>query len=175
MLTTPATGSLDTIEAKAKLPAWLAGIRKIETESGDEKRGPALVLTLAGPGKRYKFPDVVGLGVTSAPSPTRLSLAMELVKQGWLVRGNIVFANEADATEFVQTATDCKQRMTDSRVLSGVLKQPARSERGDRPLARADGCARVVRDVALDRDARAVLAVMAATLDDYFNGRSRDI
>ena len=104
-VTRPAGGSLDTVEAKAKLPAWLAQIRTIGQESGDEQRGPALVLTLKGPGQRYTIPDV-GIGVTSAPSPDRVSLAMELVKQGWLVRGNIVFATEADAAEFVQTAQD---------------------------------------------------------------------
>ena len=101
----------------SKLPPWLDTIRTIEQETveapkpdakpaekPDDKRGPALVLTFTGPGKRYKIPDLLGIGVTSAPSPDRLSLAMELVKQGWLVRGNIVFATEADATAL------CSQR-----------------------------------------------------------------
>lgn len=164
----PAPGSLDAIEAKAKLPAWLDGIRTIETESGDEKqRGPALVLTLVGPGKRYNIPDV-GLGITSAPSPTRLSLAMELTKQGWLVRGNIVFANEADATEFTTTVEQVKERVTDSRLLSGLLKKQ-HAYNAVAGLSVARGGVRVSYATSLSiADARAVMAVMAQTLEDYF-------
>lgn len=170
-VTAPAAGSLDAIEAKAKLPTWLDGIRKIETESGDEKRGPALVLTLVGPGKRYKIPDV-GLGITSAPSPTRLSLAMELTKQGWLVRGNIVFANEADATEFTTTVEAVKERVTDSRLLSGLLKKQ-HAYNAVVGLSVARGGARVSYATSLSiADARAVLAVMAQTLEDYFSPSS---
>lgn len=170
-VTAAAPGSLDTIEAKAKLPAWLDGIRAIESESGDEKRGPALVLTLTGPGKRYKIPDV-GLGITSAPSPTRLSLAMELVKQGWLVRGNIVFANEADATEFTETVQQVQQRITDSRLLSGLLKrQHAYNAVAGLSVARAG--ARVSYATSLSvADTRAMMAVMAQTLEDYFNANA---
>lgn len=168
-VTAPTPGSVDTIEAKVKLPAWLDGIRAIESESGDEKRGPALVLTLTGPGKRYKIPDV-GLGITSAPSPTRLSLAMELVKQGWLVRGNIVFATEADATEFTETVQQVQQRITDSRLLSGLLRrQHAYNAVVGLSVARAG--ARVSYATSLSiADARAMMAVMAQTLEDYFNG-----
>ncbi|HUS32987.1 MAG TPA: hypothetical protein VMZ53_31005 [Kofleriaceae bacterium] len=184
-LTTATKGSLDTAEAKAKLPAWLAGIRTIEQESEEPastavatpakptttKRGPALVLTLVGPGKRYKFPDVVGLGITSAPSPVRLSLAMELVKQGWLVRGNIVFATEADATEFAQTAKDIQQRINDSRFLSGILKKQ-HAYNAVAGLSVAQSGARVSYATSLSiADARAVMAVMAATLTDYFEGQ----
>jgi hypothetical protein len=167
-VTARAAGSLDAIEAKAKLPPWLDGIRTIETESGDEKqRGPALVLTLVGPGKRYKIPDV-GLGITSAPSPVRLSLAMELTKQGWLVRGNIVFANEADATEFVTTVEQVKERVTDSRLLSGLLKKQ-HAYNAVAGLSVARGGVRVSYATSLSiADARAVMAVMAQTLEDYF-------
>jgi hypothetical protein len=192
-LTTPTKGTLDAAEvsAKSKVPAWLSGIRSIEQESEEPpkaagtatatapitgtitptKKGPALVLTLTGPGKRYKFPDMFGLGITSAPSPTRLSLAMELVKQGWLVRGNIVFANEADATEFVETTQTIQQRITDSRMLSGLFKkQHAYNAIAGLSVARSG--ARVSYATSLSiADARAVLAVMATTLDDYFQGQ----
>jgi hypothetical protein len=198
-LTGASTGSLDAIEAKAKLPPWLASIRKIEEETVEppkpdaksdkaaadkavdkrtadkraadklaaDKRGPALVLTLKGPGKRYKIPDV-GLGVTSAPSPDRLSLAMELVKQGWLVRGNIVFATEADATEFEQTVKDVQTRITDSRILSGLLKkQHALNAITGLSLARAGARVSYATSISI-ADARALLAAAAQTLDAYF-------
>jgi hypothetical protein len=181
-LSAASTGNVDAIEAKAKLPPWLAAIRKIEEETIEppkpdakpadklaaEKRGPALVLTLKGPGKRYKIPDV-GLGVTSAPSPDRLSLAMELVKQGWLVRGNIVFATEADATEFVQTVQDVQTRITDSRILSGLLKkQHALNAITGLSLARAGSRVSYATSISI-ADARALLAAAAQTLDAYFS------
>ena len=34
-----------------------------------------------------------------------------------------MFATEADATEFVQTVQDVQTRITDSRILSGLLKK----------------------------------------------------
>ena len=181
-LTTATSGSLDTIEAKAKLPPWLATIRTIEKETSeppapkrpgektkpvDDRRGPALVLTLAGPGQRINIPDL-GLGVTSAPSPQRLSLAMELVTQGWLVRGNIVFASERDAAEFVQTAEDVKTRITDSTILSGLLKkQHALNALTGLSLARSGARVSYATSISI-ADARALLEVMAQTLDAYF-------
>jgi hypothetical protein len=181
-LTAPASGNLDMIEAKAKLPPWLAAMREIERETTeppappkpgaatrkpDDKRGPALVLTLEGPGKRYNIPDV-GLGVTTVPSPDRLSLAMELVKQGWLVRGNIVFASEVDATEFVQTVEDVQTRITESRILSGLLaKQRALNAITGLSLARSGARVSYATSISV-ADARALLAAAAQTLDAYF-------
>lgn len=184
-LTAKSTGNLDVVEAKAKLPAWFAAVREIEKETteappaaapgaktakpapADDKRGPALVLTLKGPGKRYKIPDV-GLGVTSAPSPDRLSLAMELVKQGWLVRGNIVFTSEADAAEFVQTVEDARTRVTDSRILSGLLKkQHVLNAITGLSLARTGARVSYATSISI-ADARALLAAAAQTLDAYF-------
>jgi hypothetical protein len=216
-LTAASTGSVDSVEAKAKLPPWLATIRTIEQETveppktdaasaanastrpgakpgskpgakpgatkpgsssaaagagaanakPDDKRGPALVLTLKGPGKRYNIPDL-GLGVTSAPSPDRLSLAMELVKQGWLVRGNIVFANEADAIEFTKTVQDVQTRITDSRILSGLLKkQHALNAITGLSLARAGVRVSYATSISI-ADARALLAAAAQTLEAYF-------
>ncbi|HEY1550284.1 MAG TPA: hypothetical protein VGG28_20795 [Kofleriaceae bacterium] len=131
-LATKAGGDLDTREvgAKTPLPAWLAQIRSIEHESGDDaKTGPALVLTSSGaplgtaPSRtgRYKLPEL-GLGVSSLPVPARVSLAMELVQQGWLVRGNISFASEADATEFAAALATAQHRLVLIDQLSHVLK-----------------------------------------------------
>jgi hypothetical protein len=130
-LATQSGGNLDTreVSAKAPVPAWLAQIRSIEHESGDDaKTGPALVLTLSGaplgtaPARtgRYKLPDL-GLGVSSLAVPQRLSLAMELVQQGWLVRGNISFASEADATEFAASLATAQHRLVLIDQLSHVL------------------------------------------------------
>jgi hypothetical protein len=172
---TPTNGSVDLIEAKGKLPAWLTGIRTITKESGDEKKGPALVLTVGeppsntGPAKsgRYKLPEV-GLGVSSLPVPQRISLAMELVKQGWLVRGNIVFANEAEAAELETTLNDVKTRITDSHILSALLrKQHVLNIVSGLSLARTGARISYATSISIS-DARAILAAAAQTLGGYF-------
>jgi hypothetical protein len=151
----------------AKLPPWLAGIRTIEKESGEDKRGPALVATLSGDGQRITLPEV-GLGVTSLPSPTRVSLAMELVQQGWLVRGNIVFANEPDATEFEKTLLDVQQKVVGSRAIAFVLKrQHVFNLISGLSISRTGARVSYATSVSIS-DARALLAAMAATLADYF-------
>jgi hypothetical protein len=169
-LLAPAKGAIDSVETRAKLPPWLQTIRTIEQESGDEKqRGPALVLTLAGPGQRYEIPDV-GLGVTSLPSPQRISAAMELVTQGWLIRGNIVFAKEADAKEFAQAITDVQQRITDSRVFSALLRrQHALNVVTGLSLQRTGARVSYATSMSI-ADARALMAAAAATLDAYYGG-----
>jgi hypothetical protein len=163
------------IEAKGQLPAWLTGIRTITKESGDEKSGPALVLTVGeppsntGPAKsgRYKLPEV-GLGVSSLPVPQRISLAMELVKQGWLVRGNIVFANEAEAAELETTLNDLKTRITDSHLLSALLrKQHVLNIVSGLSLARTGARISYATSISIS-DARAILSAAAQTLGGYF-------
>jgi hypothetical protein len=169
-LLAPATGNLDKLEASGKLPPWLARVREIEAESG-ATRGPALVLTMATPTLRYKLPDV-GLGVTTLPGPERVSLAMEAVKQGWLLRGNIVFRSEADAGEFVQAITDAQQRVADSHLLSAVLRR-GHALNAVTGLSLTRTGARVSYATSLSiADARAVMIAAAANLDDYF-GRGR--
>ncbi len=170
-LTTALRGPIDTIETKAKLPPWLQTIRTIESESGDDKtKGPALVLTIAGPGTRYDIPDI-GLGITSLPSPQRISLAMELVTQGWLIRGNIVFGKEAEAKEFEQSVRDVQQRITDSRILSGLLKrQHALNVVTGLSVSRTGARVSYATSMSI-ADARAIMAAAAATLDNYFGSQ----
>jgi hypothetical protein len=181
-LTAKAAGSVDRVEAKGKLPAWLAGIRTIAKESGDDggakgndKKGPALVMTIGEPPSttapaksgRYKLPEV-GLGVSSLPVPTRISLAMELVKQGWLVRGNIVFTTDADAAELVKTLTDLQTRITDSHILSALLrKQHVLNIVTGLSLARTGARVSYATSISI-ADARAILAAAAQELAGYF-------
>jgi hypothetical protein len=162
-----ATGDLDQISATGKLPAWLQTIRKIEEESGTDKRGPALVVTVAGDGKPYTFPDV-GLGITSLPSPKRISLAMELVAQGWLLRGNIAFAKESEAKEFVTALEDAQQRISDSYVLSKMLaSQHLLNVVKGLSFARTGSRVSYATSLSI-ADARTLLTAAALTLDDFF-------
>jgi hypothetical protein len=168
-LTGAARNSLDSVEAKGKLPPWLQTIRTIEKESGDDTRGPALVLTLAGPGGRIEIPDI-GVGVTALPSPQRITLAMELVKQGWLIHGNIVFEREADAQELETSLLAVQKQLTDSKLLASLLrKQHVLNLVSGLSLSRTG--ARVSYSTSLSiADARALLAAAAVQLDAYFAG-----
>ncbi|MBA3393779.1 MAG: hypothetical protein H0T89_14115 [Deltaproteobacteria bacterium] len=166
-LMTAARGELDAVEATGKLPPWLAGIRKIEAEAGDP-RGPALVLTLRLGGERVELGDNdFGLGVKSFATPDRVSLAMELVKQGWLVRGNMRFTSDAAAAEFVTAAEAAKQRIADSRTLQlAIGKAPARVV-ANLAFRRTGPRVSYTTSVSI-ADARLILQVAAQQLDTYF-------
>ena len=171
-LTAPAPGDLDTVEATAKLPAWLAGIRKIEDESGGDKAGPALVVTLGFDGKKISLGDNdFGLGIPAVQTPLRISLAMEVVKQGWIVRGNMKFATEADATAFLDEAKQVQARV-DSRFFKLLLGDAA--ARVIKNLAFARTGARLSYTTSMSiKDTRALLDVAAGYLDTYFRGAAR--
>ncbi len=116
-----AAGALDTAAIPAKNKTWVGKIQSIEAESGTDKRGPALVVTIALPPQRIEIPDI-GVGVASVPAPSRFTLAMELTKTGWLLRGNMKFATEAEATEFADAVTAVQARIAGNRILQRVLK-----------------------------------------------------
>jgi hypothetical protein len=79
-----------------------------------------------------------------------------------------VFASERDAAEFVQTAEDVKTRITDSTILSGLLKkQHALNALTGLSLARSGARVSYATSISI-ADARALLEVMAQTLGAYF-------
>ncbi len=166
-LTAAASGNPDAALATAKLPPWLAGIRAIEAETG-EPRGPAAVLTLGLGGKRLRLGgNDLGLGIPSVPTPDRVSLAMELVKQGWLVRGNMRFASEADAAELVAAVQRFQQRIADSRAIQLVIGKPIARVVANLAFARAGPRVSYATSISI-ADARAILAAAALQLDQYF-------
>ena len=166
-LTANAGGNVDTIEATGRLPPWLAGIRTIEAESGDP-RGPALVLTLALGGQKFELGDNdFGLGIRSITAPDRISLAMELVKQGWLVRGNMRFTSDAAATDFITAAESAKQRIADSRALQLAMGKPVARVIANLRFARTGPRVSYTTSISI-ADARQILAVAAQQLDSYF-------
>jgi hypothetical protein len=166
-LTTAANGNPDASEATGKLPPWLGGIRAIEQETGDP-RGPALVVTLGLGGKRLKLGDNdLGLGIPSVPTPDRVSLAMELVKQGWLVRGNLRFASDADAAELIATVQRFQQRIADSHAIQLVIGKPIAHVVANLAFARTGPRVSYATSISI-ADARAILAAAAQQLDQYF-------
>jgi hypothetical protein len=171
-LLAPAPGDLDRVEATARLPAWLAGIRAIEAESGAD-RGPALVVTIALPGGRRSLGDRdFGLGVAAIPLPERISLAAEVVRQGWLASGNLRFASAEAAAEFVAAAQTAQQRIGDSRLLQAALGKPASRVVANLSLARAGPRVSYATSVSI-ADMRAILALAALQLDAYFTAARR--
>ena len=167
----PAPGDVDTAIATGPLPPWLANVRSIVSESGDGPRGPALVVTLSGasagsePSRtgHYKFPEL-GFGVTSIPVPRRLSVAVELDPHGWLVRGNLAFASEADAAELVAAIKTAQEHVAASNVLGAVLRQQHLFA-AIQGLSLAQAGARVSYSTSMSiADARAVLGAAAAAV-----------
>ena len=170
-LTTPAPGDLDAVEAKGKLPAWIGAIRSIEAESG-EPYGPALVVTIVTGGERIDLKgNDFGLGIQSVPTPDRLTLAMELVKQGklqgWYVQGNLRFGSAKDATEFVMVAESAKQRVEDSRALQMVMGKPLARVIKNLSFKRTGGAVSYSTSISI-ADARAILDATAQQLDSYY-------
>lgn len=169
-LLAPTPGNLDAIEASVKLPPWLQGIRKIEEESGKEARGPALVMTMDLGGKRISLANDFGLGVKSFPMPQRITVAAEVVKQGWIVQGNLRFTTPADAAEFVKTALSVKQRIADSTALQLAVGKPV--ARIVANLSFATGGERVSYSTSVSiSDMQALMAVAAQLLDVRFAGK----
>ena len=167
-IVTPTAGDPDAIVATAKLPAWLGAIRTIEKESGTDTRGPALVVTLALGGKRFDLGDNdFGLGIKTLPTPDRLSLAMELVKQGWLVRGNMRFVSEKEAIEFIAAAEAVRDRVGDSTAIQMVVGKPLARVVTNLSFARTGGRVSYATSISI-ADARAIFAATAQQLDGYF-------
>jgi hypothetical protein len=166
-LTATAKGNLDAVEATGKLPPWLAGIRAIEAETG-EPRGPALVVTVGLGGNRVSMPAAMfALGVVSVPTPQRVSAAMELVPQGWLVRGNMHFASEADAIELINSVQRVQLRIAGSRTFQLVLGKPVANVLANLAFARNGARVSYATSISI-ADARALLAAAALQLDQYY-------
>ncbi|MBC7977284.1 MAG: hypothetical protein H7138_20090, partial [Myxococcales bacterium] len=145
----------------------LAAIRTIERETG-EPRGPAVVLTLGLGGKRFDLTGFdFGLGLRSIPTPDRASLAAELVPQGWLVRGNLRFTTEADAAELITAVQRVQQRVADSYAIRLVLGKPIARVIANLAFARSGARVSYATSMSI-ADARAILAVAALQLDQYF-------
>ena len=171
-LTAAAPGNLDAVQATVKLPAWLASIRQIEQESGTEVRGPALVLTMDLGGKRVDLGQTgdFGLGVKSFPMPERISVAAEVVRQGWIIRGNMKFASTAAADEFVATATNVKQRIADSMALQLAVGKPVARIVANLSFAKAADRVSYATSVSIS-DMQAIMAVATQLLDAHFAGK----
>jgi hypothetical protein len=166
-----AGGDLDSAVARVKLPAWLERMKGIEAESGTPT-GPALIVTVGGTAKRYDVPDV-GLGVTSVPAPKRITVALEALDNGFIVRGNLRFATDAEAQEFVDAATSVRQRVLDSTMHRKIAER-------SKLLNAIDGLSFDRRGSGVSyatslsvADALGLLEVAGQTLDKYFTGALR--
>lgn len=163
-------GNLDTIEASGGLPPWVASMRTIEAESGAD-RGPALVVTLALGGGRVDLSAMpINFGLSSVPLPERVTLAAEVVAQGWLVRGNARFDSAAAANEFVAAIHQLQQGIKDNTYVRVMLGQaPIRVVTN---LGVAASGQRVSYSTSISiADMRALMAAGAQNLDVYFSSQ----
>jgi hypothetical protein len=171
-LTRPGRGDLDAIVARdASLPEWLRRVKTIETESGTPT-GPALVLTMSAVAQRYELPDI-GVGVTSVPAPERITLALQVDEHGFVARGNLRFATEADAIEMAASLTSVHDQVMDSALLQAVMRRTSALN-----LVKGLSVVRTGRRVSYATslsiaDGRALMAAAAQMVADYYGGRRR--
>ncbi|HTM21848.1 MAG TPA: hypothetical protein VL172_15110 [Kofleriaceae bacterium] len=107
-LSPPPGATVDTFPPDAALPEWLRRVKGVEEETGS-KGGPAVVITAGSLPKNIKIPNLGKI-----PGPDRLTASLELVKGGVIIRGNMVFADEARAQAFVDQAAKFKEFLLDS-------------------------------------------------------------
>lgn len=163
----PTAANMDRCEISGPVPAWLSNIRKIWDESGGDKPGPALVLTMGFDGKPLAIGKQIGLGISSIQTPLRFSLAMEIVKGGWLIRGNMLFASEAAASDFLKTATQAQKAAPNTSLLKSFGGRNLQNFVNN--LSFAQGGDRISYATSISiADARALLAVAAVMVEDAF-------
>jgi hypothetical protein len=92
---------------------------------------------------------------------------MELVKQGWLVRGNMRFGSEKDAIELIAAAEKIKQLVADSRAIQAALGKPLARVITNLSFARTGGRVSYTTSISI-ADARTIMNATAQQLDGYF-------
>ena len=80
------------------------------------------MMTLGPRSKTWDVPDV-GLGVTSLPAPERMTLSLEIDRQGFHVKGHLKFATEDDAISFVEKTEEARKAALESAAHTMVLKR----------------------------------------------------
>jgi hypothetical protein len=107
-MSAPARGKLGSYPAADKLPDWIQRVQAIERETGDDQ-GPSVVATITGVTKTLRLPVVGELA-----GPDRATVALEIHKKGFIVRGNLLFDSPARASGFVKRAHEIKKQFTES-------------------------------------------------------------
>ncbi len=119
-LTTAAPGELDrAAAAPAALPPWLAQVGSIESESG-HPTGPAIMVTAA---KMFPKQIPLPLGVGSLPGPDSGTVTLELDPHGFIVKGNLRYADEPTAATAADAIARVRTELLDDRMISLALRQ----------------------------------------------------
>jgi hypothetical protein len=116
-----ADGNIDTITASdADLPDWLGRVPAIEEATGTIKeRGPVLMVTIQGllP-RRFNAPYVGELR-----TPRRITLAVEIARGGFYVRGAMLFDTDAQAEAFIASIGKARTDLTASPLGKALLRR----------------------------------------------------
>jgi hypothetical protein len=164
-LTAGRGGALDLAARPADLPPWLARVSTISDESG-EPTGPALMVTAGG-----MFGDrlpLLGPGGASVPAPDRATVTIELDPKGFIVRGNLRYADDSAAATANDAIVRLRAELLDQYgslpVLSGfpllTVLRGLTVQRTGRRLAFATS--------ASIADARALLDLASALVSQHF-------
>ena len=108
--TAGAPADLDAVRAdEAALPDWVRRARTVEVESGAD-RGPIAVVSVSG--IKHTELDVPQVG--TVPVPVHAALAIEMAKQGFYVRGTLIFSNVERAQAFQRSLEAARSRLLDA-------------------------------------------------------------
>ena len=170
VLTSPASGDIDgRTAAPADLPPWLAALRDIERESGQDT-GPAVIVTLARilP-KRWQVPNM-GVDIGEMSTPEQATLALEVTEKGFFVRGTLIFADPAAASDFVDKATRAQKDFVGTVIGRALLAQ-VKAYNAVRGLSFAQNKEKVGYATSISvADARAVMEFAAQQTRNFFLG-----
>ncbi|MBK9035886.1 MAG: hypothetical protein IPL61_32325 [Myxococcales bacterium] len=161
-------GALDVEAPAAAVPRWLARVPAIEAEAG-EPTGPALMVTASG-----IFPATLPIPYGAGgdlPGPDRVTVTLELDARGFLVRGNVRFADDGAAA----TAADLIERLR-VEILGDRWTALALGQAGALNAIKGLSIQRTGRRLAFATsisvsDARAFLTLVATMVDTYFTTR----
>ena len=163
-LLAPRAGDLDADAPADRLPPWLARVGAIEDESG-HPTGPALMATAAG-----FFPAEIPLPVGGAtlPGPDRATITLEIDPQGFLVRGNVRFADDSAAATAADTIARVRvELLADRWTKIGLGRAGALNALKGLSIQRTGRRLAFATSVSI-ADARVLLTLVANLVNNYF-------
>jgi hypothetical protein len=112
-----APADLDARAAPADVPPWLARARSAENEAGVDSDVVAVVTVGGIRRDEIEVPEFGAL-----PTPVRFSLALEMAKVGFYVRGTLAFATAQLAQQFETRMNQGRERVLGNRFTQLMLR-----------------------------------------------------
>lgn len=161
-------GALDVEAAPAALPRWLQRVSTIELEAG-EPTGPVLIATASN-----LFPPTLPIPYGSGgdlPGPDRATIALELDRDGLLVRSNVRFPDEAAAVAAAELIDRLRTELLADRMTAFALGQVGALHAIEGLTVQRTGRRLTLYTSISKGDTRALLTLVSTMVDSYFTTR----